>query len=363
MATYYVGAGGNNSNDGLSWAQRKLTLNGAEDIPVAAGDTVYVGPGTYREQLTCDVSGSSGSPITYIGDYTGVNTDGVGGVVRVTGSDNDQTVTTRRGLFTNKSYRTFRGFVIDSNGKSYGGLYSADTDVSDITVDSCYFSGQNQAINFANRAPTRLTVTNCFFTAHNLSIGIATVGDDRNNVINNCIFVGGTHYINGAIKCGGGGTVIKNCTFYANYTAIYVPTLNAGQTVTVNNCNIFEGRTGLQGQSADDLIEDYNNIYAVETARVNVAVGEHSTAYISLFDPRWFFEMVGGGSMLTPFDLASYSQLINVAGTSPTTADMRGTTVQGTQREWGALEYDSTLDIEAGTSSVKISPLLGRVGL
>ena len=55
--------------------------------------------------------------------------------------------------------------------------------------------------------------------------------------------------------------------------------------------------------------------------------------------------------MLTPFDLASYSQLVNVAGTSPTTTDLRGTSVIGAQREWGALEYDSTLKIEAGTGT------------
>lgn len=368
MATYYVGKGGNNSNAGTSWAQRKLTLNGAEDIPVQAGDTVYVGAGTYREQLNCDVSGSSGSPITYIGDYDGSHTDGTGGVVRITGSDNDQTFTTRKCIVVNKNYRTFRGFVIDSSHTAYGGIYSADTnDVSDLIVDSCYFAGQKYSLNFANRAPLRLTVTNCFFTAHDSGINIGAVGDDRNNVINNCLFIGSSHYTGGAIKCGGGGTVIKNCTFYANYYSIYVPTLNAGQTVTVNNCNFYEGRYGLVGQSADDLVEDYNNIYSVEVARQNVAVGEHSTAYISLFDPRWFFEMVGGGSMLTPFDLASYSQIINVAGTSPTTADMRGTTVQGTQREWGALEYDSTLDIEAGSGggggAVSIQPLSGRISL
>lgn len=45
MTTYYVGSGGNNANAGTSWSQRKLTLNGVEDIPVAAGDTVYVAPG------------------------------------------------------------------------------------------------------------------------------------------------------------------------------------------------------------------------------------------------------------------------------------------------------------------------------
>ena len=368
MTTYYVGPGGNNSNNGTTWALRKLTLNGAEDIPVQAGDTVYVGAGTYREQLTCDVSGSSGSPITYIGDYDGSHTDGTGGVVRITGSNDDQTVANRNGIFIIKNYRTFRGFVFDSCGVNYAAIYSADTaDVSDVTVDSCFFAGQNRAIMFANRAPLRLTVTNCFFSSHAFGIAIGTAGDDRNNVINNCLFIGSSHYTDGAIKCGGGGTVIKNCTFYANYYSIYVPTLNAGQTVTVNNCNFYEGRYGLVGQSADDLVEDYNNIYSIEVARSNVATGAHSTTYISLFDTRWFFEMISGGSMLTPFDLASYSQLINVAGTSPTTADMRGTTVQGTQREWGALEYDSTLDIEAGSGgggggAVRILPF-GGIGL
>ena len=48
MTTYYVGSGGSDANAGTSWALRKLTLNGAEDIPVAAGDVVYVGPGVYR---------------------------------------------------------------------------------------------------------------------------------------------------------------------------------------------------------------------------------------------------------------------------------------------------------------------------
>ena len=97
------------------------------------------------------------------------------------------------------------------------------------------------------------------------------------------------------------------------------------------------------------MVEDYNNLFGNSTDRTNVAVGANSVAYAPLFDTRWFFEMVNGGTLLTPFDLASYSELIDVVGTSPTTADMRGTTVQGAQREWGALEYDSSLDIEAGS--------------
>lgn len=365
MTTYYVGAGGNNSNTGTSWAQRKLTLNGAEDIPVAAGDTVYVGAGTYREQLTCDVSGSSGSPITYIGDYTGANTDGTGGVVRITGSDDDQTVTRASGISVKKDYRTFSGFVIDA--ASTGGIYIADADITDLIVEKCYFANSQYGIINANKKIVNFVARNCFFTNHIRSISLGAVGDDTNGLIENCLFVGGSHYNEGTIRLKHGGFTIKNCTFYANYTCIYVDTLTSGQTIAVNNCNFYEARTGIKAITAGNIVEDYNNIWKAEIARSNVTSGAHSTAYPMHFDTRWFFEMVNGGSMLTPFDLASYSQLINVAGTSPTTADMRGTTVQGTQREWGALEYDSTLDIEAGSGggggAVSIQPLSGRLGL
>ncbi len=73
-------------------------------------------------------------------------------------------------------------------------------------------------------------------------------------------------------------------------------------------------------------------------ALLALAVTLTPQVYLPLFDARWFFEMVGGGKLVTPFDLSSWSQLINVAGTAPTAADMRGTTVQGAEREFGALE-------------------------
>lgn len=38
--TYYVGPGGSDANDGMTWVTRKLSLN---DVPVGTGDTVYCG--------------------------------------------------------------------------------------------------------------------------------------------------------------------------------------------------------------------------------------------------------------------------------------------------------------------------------
>ena len=166
MATYYVGIGGNDSNDGTSWSSRKLTLNGAEDIPVAAGDTVYVGPGTYRERLTCDVSGSSGSPISYIGDYDGSHTDSVGGVVRITGSDNDLASARNVCISAYKDYRTFIGFTLDSNNPVYGLIYTADYDNIGLTVERCALYSQSHCIKNANRTFSNLTVRNCYFSGY-----------------------------------------------------------------------------------------------------------------------------------------------------------------------------------------------------
>ena len=56
---YYVDSvNGNNANAGTSWGAAKATLNGAEDIPVVAGDRVHC-RGLFRETLTVDVSGGN----------------------------------------------------------------------------------------------------------------------------------------------------------------------------------------------------------------------------------------------------------------------------------------------------------------
>jgi hypothetical protein len=356
VATYYVGSGGNDANDGLSWANRKLTLNGAEDVPVAAGDIVYVAPGTYRETLTCDVSGSAGNPITYIGDYSGANTDGTGGVVRVTGSDNDLTAT-RTNCITasSKNLRVFRGFLLDMVQVAV-----SVTNCATWTIEQCVISDVVGASSYGifvdGASQAALTVRNCLFFNHTAAAFCmlynhsATV-DNAGHVVENCIMIGNPQ---GRLVSTSrvGGITIRNSYFIASTVAIRIGiALTAGQTVTVNNC-IFNGNiTALSATAVGEIVENYNAFYANTADRTNVNTGANSNAYPPLFDARWFFEAVGGGDLVTPFDLASYSQLINVAGTSPTTTDLRGTSVIGAQREWGALEYDSTLKIEAGSST------------
>lgn len=295
MTTYYVGSGGNDSNDGLSWANRKLTLNGAEDIPVAAGDTVYVGPGTYRETLTVDVSGSGGSPITYIGDYSGANTDGVGGVVRITGSDNDQTLTRTSGILANtKDYRTFTGFTLDMVN---GNLLDLTTCTNWI-IQKMHFYGTGAG------ALVRVQGTSSAITIQDFYIGGFQYGqgglwfshsstvDNTGHVISNGIFMpaGFGVYIQRT-----GGITVKNCLFLGQRQGVSVATaLAAGQTTTVNNC-IFAFTTGaaLVATATGEITEDYNTLYSGTGTRTNTSTGANSNTYPALPDARWFFEAVG----------------------------------------------------------------------
>ena len=371
MTTRYCGPGGNDASDGLTWANRKLTLTGLEDSPVEAGDICYVAPGTYRELLTCDVDGSSGSPITYIGDYTGANTDGTGGVVRITGSDDDQSIARENCVANTKSYRTFQGIAFGEASTACIGITTTAADVTNLIVDECYFQNYAYGIYVSHTTNTlkSSTIKNSYFYCKNDIYLSVTSGAqiDANNVIENNILRigerGNACFFNRVI----GGT-IRNNLFQSGDVGVLVQNATDNTVDMIVNNNIFVGiNTAFLGVTGNfGITEDYNNLYSVAIARSNVATGANSNTFPGLFDSRWFFELVNGGTLLTPFDLASYSELVDVAGTSPTTADMRGTTVQGTQREWGALEYDSTLDIEAGSGgggAVKIIPITGKVGL
>lgn len=365
---YVDGTNGNNSWDGLSPTfvngtnGPKATLNGAEDTPVVAGDLVHVRPGVYRETLTVDVSGAAGNAIEYRGDYAGlIWPSSAGQVVRITGSDNDQTATRANCISgASRNYRTFTGFQLDT---VTGNLINLSGWISGI-IDKCLLyppSAAAASILIQAGAQLSCTVKNSFFVGHGNQSGIiishSSAINNSGHVIQNCIFTGG---LQGVRIDRVGGATVKNCLFVSRpNTGIHIVTaLTVGQTTTVDNC-VFQGcATALSATATGEITEDYNTFFACTTNRTNTNTGANSVTYPTLFDARWFFQLVNAGAgpnhatqLISPFDLSQWSQLINLAGTSPTTTDMRGTAVQGAQREWGALEYDPTLSIKARQAS------------
>lgn len=295
MTTYYVGTGGNDGNSGTSWANRKLTLNGAEDIPVAAGDTVYVGPGIYREMLTVDVSGSSGSPITYIGDFSGANTDGVGGVVRITASDDD-IAATRANCITaaSKNYRTFRGLVFDMSSSH---SVNATTACSSWIVEQCYFgpitNSATAAIYFAGTGTGNTVRRSAFLNmrAYGIEFNHSSTVSDAGHVVENCIFVALNRGVS-VVRVG--GIAVRNGLFFGGTAGVRVVTaLAGGQTVTVNNCLLAGVTNAVQATATGEIVENYNALFNNSVDRSNVDTGANSNAYPPLLDARWFMKMAG----------------------------------------------------------------------
>lgn len=371
MATYYVGPGGNNANSGLSWALRKLTLAGAEAV-VAAGDTVYVGPGTYREQLTCTISGTLGNPITYIGDYFGHFTDGIGGLVRITASDDDETYQQRDGFdLGGFNYRSFIGFsvdVSDSNDPAWQHGCFRVSSVIGAVVNNCYmFNGFRGVLHHATDGfVPGFEVSNCYFDGTIVGISFVDSANLVNNAaidIYNCIFNNmGRTIARGILITRIGGAVVRNCSFIALNNGIRSNVaLTASQTITVNNSMFEKCQVALYGVTghAGNIAENYNNFWDCTADRTDVNTGANSINLPPYRDPRFFFRLVDNFRLVTPFDLAEYCQFINLPGVSPPAHDMRGTGTIGAHRDWGPLEYDPTLLTASG--GIPRSRLIGGV--
>jgi hypothetical protein len=358
MTTYYVGVGGNNANNGTTWALRKLTLNGAENIPVVAGDIVYVGPGAYREELTCDVSGAAGTPITYIGDVTGEHTDGVGGIVRITGSDNDQTAVRNYGIDgSDESYRTFRGFALDTvaNTLIYGGADSH----SNWIIEDCNLQTASNYITADGANQANWTIRRCvsipYYGASTCRFNHAAAVDNTNHLIENCMMLGGGIGIN-TVRVG--GIIVKNCVFIGNQYGVRVQTaLTAGQTVTVNNCIIYGGQYGVTATALGEIVENYNSVNA-GTARQNVGVGANSNTYPPIFNMPLLQD--GFRFPWTFGELSKWSALARITGTGEATDDLFGLTrpVTASKKSWGAIQATGAAreitTVDAGTASVKL---------
>jgi parallel beta-helix repeat protein len=85
--TYYVRQTvGNDAADGRSAATAWRSV-AKLSTALRAGDTVYVGPGLYREQVTVGADGTSAARVVFVADDTGQHTGDPPGTVMITGAD------------------------------------------------------------------------------------------------------------------------------------------------------------------------------------------------------------------------------------------------------------------------------------
>lgn len=500
MAIYYIDpTNGNDADDGLSWANAFLTLNGAEDEPVAAGDLVHVGPGVYRELLTVDVSGgntyvvgtvdvtngskqidgngttwggnvaadymfhvaiyASGNdgvadgtatftaaggnfqaamigktiqimtrgayvigavaaansitlldphalgwpgagggltysvmsgqghydidsvddnttiqlkqpwsgltltaiayitfnPIRYVADVTGENTDGVGGIVRITGSDNDQATARNQCITaTAKDYRVFRGFRFDAPSVNWVLINDCDHwVVEDCVGTDCGGTDGIYVQSTSTNVTLRRLVT--YGARHRAIYFIhSSFVDDTGHLVENCL----------CLKLAGmsvrvdrtGGITIRNCSLSGCVDGMrLLGGLAAGQTTIVENCWITDNiTTGLRSVATGEITENYNTFFGNTADRQNVNVGANSQTYppllLSPILHAGRFQLSGFKFPWWTDGLSEWSQVQAIAGSSEPNVDLFGVVrpVTASKNSWGPVQFHD-MEIEAGT--------------
>lgn len=250
MAIYYVKLTGSNVDPpigGLSEATAWQTLTFAAN-KVAAGDIVYIAPGTYREAFITKTAGDALNPIAWIGDPNCEHFDNENpGYVRVTVADADEIPSDNYSIQLSHDYNNFTDLVADgiSTGSTKYGFYAPGRTGCHATrvmshggtggfyggiLESCVGIGVSYGAIYLPEAADK-----CLFIASSYAL--------YNSDANNCILMAGAYgYRNGAAT----NRVLNNCTIIGSYYGTYMPT--SAYNVALNNCvsiNSFLGITGV----------------------------------------------------------------------------------------------------------------------
>jgi hypothetical protein len=225
--TYYVRVAGSDTNNGLSAATAFRTVQRAMQA-AQAGDTVYIGAGTYTEQLTTVRSGTSATVnIRFIGDTTGAQT----------GNRGTPTITFAGGpiLTVNHNWNHFQSIRFDGGTDTIRWNATAGGTLSSVTVRN----GTDDGVEFA--ANSRATISGGTFERArdcNLVFGDNTVVTATGSRVRTTQTGGGA----GALIDGVGASITFNRTrFLTNNTQ---GVLMRRGTVRFTNCILADNRLG-----------------------------------------------------------------------------------------------------------------------
>jgi hypothetical protein len=396
MATYYVRLDGSDSNTGTgpginqAWQTIQKALGATSGV--VGGDTIYIAPGHYLEQVTVGFSSPS-STVQIIGDVTASQFSGVNaGVVRLSGySSAGNAAIVYSGFIlkaTSKNNLSFRNMIFEGRGDgiSYGTALIAFDSCQNCSFTKCFFSqqGYNGAVsgaavmNFV--APTSLsinaTISKCIFESAGLILAL-----DGNNVadttsIKDCIFFGGRFQISAfETQC-----VIQNCTFSgATQNSIILSSGSASFKSQIRNNLFLWCLNGIQSTSTSHQDEDYNRFIGTSVARNTVSTGSNSSTVGSSRLDYGYRRLVGlsasdfwtpeQGSPNQGFGTATESEATDVystawVGATPDAGYQTYTQINALTPTYQPTERNaSTITIAPGSTSQSIELYLGATGL
>ncbi|MFT5154300.1 MAG: protocatechuate 3,4-dioxygenase beta subunit, partial [Planctomycetota bacterium] len=255
--TYYVRDTGSDAANGTSPATAWASLTHAAALLIA-GDTLYVGAGTYIETPIFSTAGTLADPIRIIADTTGART-GDAGTVMLDGGGATSTL-----RIDGADFLRLRGFTIIGAAPGVG-----------VAGGAVYVGG---TVTTASVRLSELEVYGCGRGLHLLDAPSATVEDCRisNQTGGDAqgIVLGGTStaklrdmlvYNNGGegirVENGATGVSILACTLYAN-AGDQVIVDGAATVVTMLDCIVASGAAdGIEVSGAATLTADFNDVF------------------------------------------------------------------------------------------------------
>lgn len=274
--------------------------------------------------------------IRYIGDEDGQLTDGIGGRIRITGSDDDLTIA-RNSCLTNsaKSYRTFRNLYF---GETSGTVIINTGD--HIVIENCCVYRAPSGINnsgagalhnsYRKNRIEQMTATGMIFTH------TATV-DNCGCVVENTLFLS---IVSNAISCTRvGGIMVRNISSPGCRMAqVATASPATGQNgISIYNSLGSATATAFAALVTTDIFENYNGVDNYTTPRVNTNTGANSQIYPMLMDSPL---LSLGIHNPIPGMLSPLSAYIALASFLPAITDLYGT-IRPATPSWGCVQYEA----------------------
>ncbi len=254
MAIFYVSAQtGNDSDNGTSVANAKLTVQAGLDLMTTAGDVLYIAPGTYRESVNCTTAGNaaSGDHKKVIGDPDcEIFTEEEKGIVRITQTaegDINESNATYGTIYANKLYWEWHNLHVDGGG--WNATLGLTTNVTSYGIRASS-EGYSTAYNCISQASYYGFYN--FNTVNCIGIG-GNYGFYNGKKHVNSISYGspaGFAYIQKAIDC---------IAIGGNNGGFYFPD-------SMTNCFSFGGGYGVRANANDEIydsifLNNYKGIY------------------------------------------------------------------------------------------------------
>jgi hypothetical protein len=403
MATYYVAPYGSNSNNGTStttpWATPAFALGVASGTNpgLAAGDTVWIAPGTYRGTITYGgASGTSGNTVKIYGDPTFTRnwTSGSVGAVRITNYIVDTTNPTAAVTMTvTADYIDIQDLYINGYTTAVvasGGVLKMTG--GNLSVLRCVITSNTESTNgglvfILPDGKNNISINRCsIYSAYCIFVTVNTQTTAPHNanisiVDTICLYENVGSFISGATANQYTGISSYNSMYLGNGQAAFVftnPAIASGTSNIFRN-NVFTGGTGrgIWNNNASTMtVTQTNNVVIAATPFTNILPTTNTIAATPVLD--YGASRLQGFSTLPWYAPATGSPLIGAGTTTgaplvdfynntwtgnPTVGAVESKIESDNSQYFPTERNASAITIAPGSTSQSIELYLGATGL